>query len=81
MSLGGDPIADEITVYVSLGRTGSGTPPYSFPSAQIYMKADEWEKRIPLGGVAPIDACWVNIRVRICAWPLHEHPEQPEPPA
>jgi hypothetical protein len=37
--------------------------------------------RFDLGAVTPLDACWVNDRVRICAWPLHEHPEQAEPPA
>ena len=33
-----------------------------------------------LGQVTALDACWVNERVRICAWPLHEHPKQSESP-
>jgi hypothetical protein len=28
-----------------------------------------------LGHVTLLDACWVNERVRICAWPLQEHAE------
>jgi hypothetical protein len=35
----------------------------------------------PLGLVRVMGGCWVNENpgVRICAWPLHEHPKQPEP--
>ena len=41
-------------------------------AARATMWAEGLEKTIveELGPVTPLDACWINERVRICAWPI-----------
>ena len=40
--------------------------------AKVTMWADSTDKQVvdDLGSVTPLDACWINDRVRICAWPM-----------